>query len=180
MSFIEKTVESEYLYRGKIINLRKDKIEQPDGKQFLREIVEHNGGVGIVAFDLEGNVILVTQYRKPFEEVLIEIPAGKLEKDEVPIECAAREMEEETGFKPIKLDLMTVVYPSPGFLTEKLYIYFCNQMQQGILNFDEGEHLTSQHIPYDKAIEMIHSGEIKDGKTIIGLLMAKQFRNLKK
>lgn len=175
MNFTEKTIESEYLYRGKIINLRKDKIEQHDGKQFLREIVEHNGGVGIVAIDEEGKVILVTQYRKPFEEELIEIPAGKLEKNEVPSECAARELEEEAGFKPVKLKLMTVVYPSPGFLTEKLYIYFCNKMEQGTVNFDEDEHLTSIHVQYDEAIEMINNGKIKDAKTIIGLLMAKQY-----
>lgn len=175
MNFIEKTIESEYLYKGKIINLRKDKIEQHDGKQFLREIVEHNGGVGIVAIDNEGKLLLVTQYRKPFEEMLIEIPAGKLEKNEIPEECAARELEEETGFKPIELKFMTAVYPSPGFLTEKLHIYFCNKMVPGTIHFDEGEHLTTMRVSIGEALTMIANGQIKDAKTVIGILMAKQY-----
>lgn len=175
MNFEEKTIDCEYLYKGKVITLRKDKIEQHNGKQFMREIVEHNGGVGIVAIDNEENIILVSQYRKPFEEVLVEIPAGKLEKGEKPEECAARELEEETGYKPVNLELMTIIYPSPGFLTEKLYIYFCNSMVKGKVNFDEGENLTSQYINYKDALEKVYSGEIKDAKTVVGILMAKKF-----
>jgi ADP-ribose pyrophosphatase len=175
MNFDEKTIEHEYLYNGKVINLRKDIIEQHDGKQFVREIVEHNGGVGIVAVDNEGKLILVSQYRKPFEEVLVEIPAGKLEKGEVPYDCAVRELEEETGYKPVELSLLTVVYPSPGFLTEKLYIYFCNKMVKGNINFDEGENLTTEHMDYEAALKKVYSGEIKDAKTVIGILMAKKY-----
>lgn len=175
MNFEEKTIEQEYIYKGKIINLRKDKIEQHDGKQFLREIVEHNGGVGIVAIDDEGNIILVSQYRKPFEEVLVEIPAGKIEKGEDPYLCAVRELEEETGFIPLKLELMTVLYPSPGFLTEKLHIYFCKDMIKGKINFDEGENLTSKHVKYEEALKQVYSGEIKDAKTVVGILMANKY-----
>lgn len=175
MNLEEKTIETEYIFEGKIIKLRKDKIVQQDGKQFMREIVEHNGGVGIVAIDDEGKLILVSQYRKPFEKVLIEIPAGKLEQGEDPYACALRELEEETGNKALNLELLTVIYPSPGFLTEKLYIYFCNKMVTGKVNFDEGENLISTHINYEEAVEMVYNGEIKDAKTVVGILMAKKY-----
>ena len=175
LKFEETTIDREYIYNGKIINLRKDKIEQHDGKQFMREIVEHNGGVGVVAVNKEGKLLLVTQYRKPFEEMLMEIPAGKLEKGENPYDCAARELEEETGFIPDALDLMAVIYPSPGFLTEKLYIYFCNKMSKGKINFDEGEHLITQQVDYETAVSKVYSGEIKDAKTVVGILMAKKY-----
>lgn len=175
MNFGEKTIESDYLYRGKVITLRKDKIEQSDGKQYIREIVEHNGGVGIVAITPEGKIILVSQFRKPFDEVLVEIPAGKLEINEEPYNCAVRELEEETGYKPLDLELMTTIYPSPGFLSEKLYIYFCNKMEKGKINFDEGENLLSHYIDFEEALDKVYSGEIKDAKTIVGILMAKKY-----
>jgi ADP-ribose pyrophosphatase len=175
MNFEEKTIESEYLFRGKVITLRKDKIEQHNGKQFIREIIEHNGGVGIVAITPDRKLILVSQFRKPFNEILVEIPAGKLELYEEPYNCAVRELEEETGFKPLKLELMTTIYPSPGFLTEKLYIYFCNSMVKGEINFDEGENLLTHYIDYEEALEKVHSGEIKDAKTVVGILMAKKY-----
>lgn len=175
MNFEERTIESEYLYRGKVITLRKDKIEQHDGKQYIREIVEHNGGVGIVAITPERKLILVSQFRKPFNEVLMEIPAGKLEINEEPYSCGVRELEEETGYKPIKLELMTTIYPSPGFLSEKLYIYFCNNMVKGEINFDEGENLVSHYIDYEEALLKVYSGEIKDAKTVVGILMAKKY-----
>ena len=175
MIFDEKTIESEYIYRGKVINLRKDKIEQYNGSHHFREIVEHNGGVGIVAIDKDNKVILVSQFRKPFDEVLVEIPAGKLEKGENPYDCAVRELEEETGFIPLKLELMTVIYASPGFSNEKLYIYFCNNMVKGEVNFDEGENIVSQHMNFEEVLNKVCSGEIKDAKTVVGILMAKNY-----
>lgn len=173
MQFTEKTIESEYLYQGKIINLRKDKIEQQDGRQFMREIVEHHGGVGIVAITEANEVLLVTQFRKPFEELVIEIPAGKLELGENPIECAARELEEETGFIAEKLTHLITVYPSPGFLTEQLHLYAAQGLSHGAVHLDDGEHLTSQSIDFNEALKMIEDGRIKDAKTVIGLLLMK-------
>lgn len=99
MDFKETTLSQNYIHKGKIINLRVDEVQLPSGKKALREIVEHNGGVGIVAVNDKKEIILVKQFRKPFDEVLIEIPAGKLEKGEDPYNCALRELEEETGKK---------------------------------------------------------------------------------
>ncbi len=175
MEFNEKTIEREYIYNGKIINLRRDKVEIPGGRESYREIVEHNGGVAIFAVNDKKEVIMVRQFRKPFDEVLLEIPAGKLEKGENPLECGIRELEEETGFKAKKMELMNVIYPSPGFSNEKLYIYFCDEMEKSSTNYDEDEIIQIDTIPYDKAIDMIYKNEITDAKTITGILMAGKY-----
>lgn len=175
MEFNEKTIEREYIYNGKIINLRKDKVEIPGGKESYREIVEHNGGVAIFAINEKKEVIMVRQFRKPFDEVLMEIPAGKLEKGENPLECGMRELEEETGFKAKNMELMNVIYPSPGFSNERLYIYFCDEMEKSTTNYDEDEIIQIDYIPYDKVVEMIYKNEISDAKTITGILMAGKY-----
>lgn len=173
MNFKEDTIESNYIYKGKIINVRKDKVELYNGKTSYREIVEHNGGVAIVAITKQKEIILVKQYRKPFEEVIIEIPAGKLEKGEKPDYCAARELQEETGYIPRDLKLLTILYPSPGFSNEKLYIFYCSEMDIGHTNFDEGENIELITKPFDEAVNMVYRGEIKDAKTVAGILFAK-------
>ncbi|MCX7884409.1 MAG: NUDIX hydrolase [Caloramator sp.] len=174
MNFKEVTISQNYIHRGKVINLRVDEVEFPSGKKSLREIVEHNGGVGVVAVNEKKEIILVKQFRKPFEEVLIEIPAGKLEKGEEPIRCAERELEEETGKKALELQLLNVLYPSPGFSSEKLYIYFCNKMEDGKVNPDEDENLEILYVKYEEALKMIKNGDIKDAKTIVGILAAEK------
>lgn len=175
MDFKETTLSQKYIHRGKIINLRIDEVELPGGKRSSREIVEHNGGVGIVALNEKNEIMLVKQYRKPFDEVIIEIPAGKIEKNEDPFLCAMRELEEETGKKPLKMQLMNVIYTSPGFSNEKLYLYFCREMENGRLNPDEDENLELICIKFDDALNMIYNGEIKDAKTIAGILTAQKF-----
>ncbi|CDF58193.1 NUDIX hydrolase [Thermobrachium celere] len=174
--FEEKTINSKYLYNGKVVNLRIDEVETYSKNKATREIVEHNGGVGIVA-ELNNSIFLVKQFRKPFEEVLYEIPAGKLEKNEEPLKCAFRELEEETGYKAKEMKLMNVIYPSPGFCTEKLYIYYCNDMELSKTNFDEDEYLELIKVSIDEAKSMIIKGLIKDAKTIVGIMMLDHFKN---
>lgn len=172
--FKEKTLKSNYLFNGKVINLRIDEVQTYSNKTSTREIVEHNGGVGIVAVE-DGNVFLVRQYRRPFDEIIYEIPAGKLEKGEEPLNCAFRELEEETGYKALDLKLMTSIYTSPGFCTERLYIYFCDKMTKTETNFDEDEYLELIKVPILEAKKMILDGTIKDAKSIIGILMLNDF-----
>lgn len=171
--FKETTISSKTVFSGKVINLRVDEVETINKNIATREIVEHNGGVGIVAFDGD-KILLVKQYRRPFDEAVLEIPAGKLEKGEEPLACAFRELEEETGYKTTVLDLMTVIYPTPGFCTEKLHIYFTNKLIKSKTNFDEDEYLELYRYTLDEAVNMIKNGEIKDAKTIVGILMAKE------
>jgi ADP-ribose pyrophosphatase len=174
MIFEEKTLEREYVYKGKVVNLRCDNVLLHNGNTSIREVVEHNGGVAIVAMK-DNKIILVKQFRKPYEEVLLEIPAGKLEKNEEPYECAIRELEEETGFIPQDLKLLNIVYTSPGFANEKIHIYYCCKLIEGRVNPDEDENIEVEYYSVDEAEGMIASGQIRDAKTIIGILMAKKY-----
>lgn len=175
MNFEEKTIDTEYIFKGKVINLRVDKVKIFNGNTPTREIIEHNGGVAIVAMDKDKKILLVKQFRKPFEDVLIEIPAGKLEKDELPENCASRELEEETGYKPTHIKFLFDIYPSPGFSNEKLYIYFTDNIVEGTLNPDEDENIEIMKVTYDEAVEMIYNGTIKDAKSIAGILGVRKY-----
>lgn len=122
MELTEKTVSKNYVYRGKIITVRADDALRPDGKPCKRELIEHPGGA-CVLYAEEGKILLVKQFRYPYGEVVCEIPAGKLERGEDPMKAAARELEEEAGVRAEKLTLLFVMYPSPGYTDEKIYIY---------------------------------------------------------
>ncbi|HBM74868.1 MAG TPA: ADP-ribose pyrophosphatase [Clostridiaceae bacterium] len=169
MDYREKTIESRKVFKGNILNLRIDKVLLPDGNIASREIVEHNGGVGIVAVK-DGSILLVRQYRKPIESVIFEIPAGKLEGDEDPHDCAFRELEEETGYIPGKVKLINKVYPSPGFSSEKLYIYLAEDLKIGKIHRDKDEFMDSDFYNIPDVVDMIKNGIISDAKTICGLL----------
>ncbi len=168
MKFFEKTVAKNYIYRGKILNLRRDDAELPDGKPCVREIVEHSGGAGIL-YVKDEKVLLVKQFRYAYGEEILEIPAGKLNKGEDPSLTAARELEEETGFYPEKTKHLFTIYPSPGYTDEKIYIYLAENVRQGKIHLDEGEFVSAEFYPLNEAEQMINDGRIKDAKTIIAL-----------
>jgi len=176
----EKTVSKDYIYKGKVVNLRVDDVVLPNNKRAQREIVEHAGAVGIIAINEKKEIILVKQYRKPVEEILFEIPAGKLEKDEEPIECAKREMEEETGFTPLNLKKIAEFYTSPGFSSEKLTLFYTDRIKKTEqTKGDPDEFLDVVTIGLNQAFKMLKSGQIMDAKTIIGILIVKeQYRHL--
>ncbi|MDK2984681.1 MAG: ADP-ribose pyrophosphatase [Clostridia bacterium] len=178
--YTEKTLQSQYIYKGKIVNLRKDYVELPGGKKSTREIVEHQGAVAVVPITKNNEIIFVKQYRKPVEEVLLEIPAGKLEKGEEPRECAMRELEEETGKKASELHELFHFYTSPGFSNEKLYLFAATNLEDTIQNLDTDEILTVHSLSIDKAISMVKNGEIKDAKTITGIFAIKDFLDERK
>lgn len=175
MVFIEKTLESEYIYKGKILNLRKDKVLVKSGKSSFREIVEHNGAVGIVCVDENKNIILVKQFRKATEQILLEIPAGKLELNEEPYVCATRELQEETGIYPKNIIFLGEFYLSAGFSNEKMYLYFCNVDREEVQNLDEDEDVEVSKISFDKALEMIEEQKIVDAKTALGIMLSKKY-----
>ncbi|HHT62131.1 MAG: NUDIX hydrolase [Bacillota bacterium] len=165
----EPTIESTYLYRGKVLNLRKDKVRLPNGKISEREIVEHSGAVAIVPVTDEGNIILVKQYRKPVEKETIELPAGKLNKNEDPEDCAQRELQEETGFSG-KLAYKFSYYSTPGFSNEILHMFIARDLKVSPLQCDEDEFVEKLEVSPHEAMHMIVKGEIMDAKTIIGIL----------
>ena len=176
MNISEKTLKSERIYEGKVLNLRVDTVELPDQKYSKREIVEHSGAVGVIGVNDEGKVILVKQYRKAVDDFLIEIPAGKMEPKEDPLECAKREFKEETGYTARDLHLLSEFYTSPGFSNEKIYLYEAVNLSKGSAEPDEDEYIEILEIPFDTAIKKISTGEIQDSKTIIAILMAKENR----
>lgn len=172
MKYQEKTVKSKEIFRGKIINLRVEQVELPNGKIASREIVEHPGAVAVVAVTSENQVLMVKQYRKACEEELWEIPAGKLDPGESPEDAAVRELEEETGYRAGSLEKLTSVYTSPGFANEMIHIYLAEKLTATEQNPDEDEFLDLYHCTWEQIRELLKSGELKDAKSISGLLMA--------
>lgn len=170
----EKTLKSTRIYDGKVVNLRVDTVELPDKKYSKREIIEHAGAAAVVPLTEDRRVILVKQFRKPVEEVLYEIPAGKLETKESPEKCALREMAEETGYTAGSLEKIISYYASPGFSNEIIHVYVAKNLTEGKARPDEDEYLEVIAVPLDEALAMIHRGQIRDSKTIVGLLMVAQ------
>ncbi|MGB9779423.1 NUDIX hydrolase [Caldanaerobacter sp.] len=170
MDVKEETVSSKRIFEGKIINLRVDEVKLPNGKVTTREVVEHPGGVSIVAVTNEGKLLLVKQYRKPAEEILLEIPAGKLEKGEDPKECAKRELSEETGYEAGYLKHLLTFYTTPGFSNEKMYLYFAKDLKKVKVHPDEDEFLEVVEYSPEELWQMILKNMIKDSKTVIGVL----------
>lgn len=177
MNLEEKTLQRNVLFEGHIINLRKDAVLLPDGKQASREIVEHRGGVGILAFTDADELLLVRQFRYAYHAELLEIPAGKRDSlDEDPRECGIRELREETGASAKEFTYLGAVYPSPGYTEEIIHIYMANGLTYGENDLDEDEFLNVERVPFDKVLDMVLAGEIKDAKTQIAVLKAAMIR----
>ncbi len=179
MIFEEKTLKSEMVYRGKVLNLRRDEVMTVSGKPSIREIVEHGGGVALVAVTDKGKVIMERQFRKPLERVVLEIPAGKLEDGEDPLSAAGRELAEETGYRAEKIEYLTKYYPSVGYCQEALYMYLCTGLTKGQTDLDEDEAIDIYEYSFEELYDMIDRGELEDGKTMAALLAA-QIRHAKK
>lgn len=173
MELTEKTLSSEKIFDGKILHIRKDTILLPDGHQAFREVVDHPGGVCVLALDEQDRVLLVKQFRYPYMKVLRELPAGKLEYGEDPREAAIRELREETGAAPGKFESLGELYPSPGYCGEIIRMYLARDLQFGETHLDEDEFLTLERVPFDTLVQEVVSGEIRDAKTIAAVLKAK-------
>ena len=174
----EKTVSSTSIYRGRIINVRDDEVVLPDGRVTRREIVEHKDVVAVVALDDEDNVLLVKQYRKPVEKALLEIPAGGIDDGESPDECAVREMQEETGYRPGILQKIGGLYASPGYCSEYLHLYLATDLVPGKLTADDDEQIELIRVPLEQIPELISSGQICDAKSVATLLITLRDRGI--
>ena len=173
MTFEEKTIESELIYDGVVLNLRRDKVTVPTGESY-REIIEHNGGAVLAAVTDDGKMVMVRQFRKAAERVVFEVPAGKIDPGEKPEITAIRELKEETGYTAKNVKYMTHFYPSVGYSEEKLYLYLCTDLTPGETSFDENECLDIEEWPIDELCNMIMKGQISDGKTIIAIMLVKE------
>ena len=170
MKLFEKTLSSESVFDGKILHITLDEVELENGKKSRREVVNHPGGVTVAALDEENNLYFVKQFRYPYKEVVLELPAGKLEKGSTPLENGKRELLEETGATGYSYISLGQVYPSPGYTSEIIHLYVCRVKTEGDSRPDEGEFLNVEKIPLDKAVEMVLNNQLPDAKTQIAVL----------
>lgn len=170
MDLTEKTVNSKTIYNGKIITVKLDEALLPNNKTEHREVVEHPGGVTVAALTQQNELLFVKQYRYPYKEVMLELPAGKLEKGQSPLENGKRELLEETGAIGHSYVSLGQLYPSPGYCGEIIHLYFCRveSIQQACP--DEGEFLDVTAIPLEQAVEMVLNNQIPDAKTQVCIL----------
>ncbi len=169
-SFQEKTLSSTYIYRGRVIKLRKYRVNLPDGGEATREIVEHPGSVVILALTNEKEIVMIKQFRKPAEEVLWELPAGTVEPGENLENCARRELEEETSYYPQKIKKVMTFFSTPGFCNERLTLFLAEDLEKRNKNEEADEFIQVRLIDLTEAFNMIKKNIIKDAKTIIGIL----------
>ena len=178
MELWEKTVESETLFDGKIVTLKLDKAQLVNGRIARREVVEHPGGVAILPLFDAGTVSRVWQFRYPFQAVVTELPAGKLEKGEDHRPAALRELEEEVGVTCGRLTYLGCLYLSPGYSTEVLHMYLAQDLKQGASHPDDDEFLEAERVPFTRLLEQVMSGEIVDAKTVALVLKVRQLLDL--
>lgn len=169
---IEEMVSSEEIYSGKIVHLYRDTVRLPNGRQAIREVMRHAGAAAVVPLTDDGNVILVRQYRYPFAQVMLEIPAGKLDAGEDPLQCARRELMEETGLEAREFVSLGVYYPSVAVMDEVIHLYLARNFTKGETNLDADEFLHVEQRPLKDVVEQVMRGEIPDGKTQTAILKA--------
>lgn len=170
MDLTEKQISAEYKFEGKIIRVRVDDALLPNGRVSKREVVEHNGGVCVAPLDENGNLYFVEQYRYPYSEVVMELPAGKLEKGEDPYSAGIRELKEETGATAKEIISMGKLYPTPGYCGEIIHLYLATGLSFGNQDPDDDEFLEIKKIHINDAVKLVMNGEIPDSKTQVLIL----------
>ncbi len=165
-------VRTRRIYTGRVVKLDVHDVRQPDGSAGVRELIAHQGAVAVVALFENRDVLLVRQYRIGADAVLYEIPAGLLETGELPEACAARELQEEAGYRPGALTPLGGFYTAPGYTTEYIHLYLASALVSSPLERDADEFIEPARLPLARALEMIETGDIVDGKTVTGLLRA--------
>lgn len=173
----ETTVSTEHIFTGKVISLQVDTVQLPDGTQGKREIVKHPGAVAVLAIH-NGRILLVDQYRQAMGRCELEIPAGKLEQGEDPLEAARRELEEETGYRCAKLTLLHSFYTSPGFADEMIHLYWADDLTEGEASPDEDEFLEIIQATFEETQQYIAEGRISDAKTILAAYIWQQRQSI--
>ena len=166
---IEKKIDGKTIFNGKVLKLEHDKVLCPNGNEAYREIIRHPGGAAVLCVTKEKKVVLIKQFRYAYNEIIYEIPAGKLEKGEDPKFSAIRELEEETGYKANSIEFLTSIYPTCGYTDEIIYLYLVTDYEITETHFDDDEVLETYLFDLEEVYEMVNTGKIKDAKTICAL-----------
>lgn len=172
MHLQEQTINSVLVHKGGILEVYSDTVLLENGKEASRDVIRHPGGVCVVAVNEKKEVYFVKQFRYPHKKVLLEIPAGKLEYGENPLECGKRELREEAGFTADDFRSLGCLYPTPAYDTEIIYMYLASGLHKSQQSLDEDEFLDVLTIPLDEAVKMVMNNEIEDAKTQLALLKA--------
>ena len=170
--FYEKTIKSDNIYDGKILKLRVETVELENKRYSKREIVDHQKGVGIIAYDGDDKIWMVKQYRKALDKMTLEIPAGLVDPGELPIEAAKRELQEEIGYFPNSITYLFDMHSSPGFTNDKLSFFVGKDLEISSLDQDEDENVIAESFYIKELYQMVENGEITDAKSIIAILYA--------
>lgn len=166
----EKILSEETAWRGKILDVRSLEVELPNGRRTGRDIVRHPGAAAVVALTESGKIVLVHQYRTALDRVTVEIPAGKLDPGEDPLDCARRELHEETGFTPRRIRYLTTIATTCGFCDEVIHIYLATQLEFDGADPDDDEFVNVDLVPLQELIDAVLDGKIEDAKTVVGAL----------
>lgn len=173
---MEETVSSQLIFEGRVVKLRVDTVGMPDGRETTWEIVEHSDCVAIIAVDADDNVLLVKQFRKPVEKELLEIPAGGIDPGEDAVAAVRRELQEEAGYLPQKVERLGGFYSAPGYCTEYLHLYLASDLVPSALHAEDTDSISLIRVPVSQVLGLISSGTICDGKSIAGLLTFLEYR----
>jgi len=177
MKLIEKKISREDIFSGRVFNIHVDTIRLPNDAISTREVVEHHGGVSILALDDDDNIMMVRQFRYGADDIFLEIPAGKLEFGEDPAQCGIRELREETGMNAAEYKFLAKMYPTPAYCSECIHIYLARGLTPaaGGQNLDDGEFLQVERVPFAEALRMCMNGEITDAKTLVAIFKYANF-----
>jgi len=167
---MEKTLSSQQIYDGRAVKLRVEVVQKSSGKTTTREVVEHSDCVAVVVLDSKDRVLLVRQFRKAVGKILLEVPAGGIDPGEQPIACVRRELQEEIGYLPNKIDKLGGFYAAPGYCTEYLHLYLATHLIPKRLEAEDTEDIELVRVPLSQIPDLIASGEICDAKSVAGLL----------
>lgn len=174
----EVQVTSRRIFEGRVVNLRVDRVRLPDGRETEREVVEHRGAAVIVPLTDHDEVLMVRQFRYAVGEGLLEIPAGTLEPGEAPLACAVRELAEEVGAQAARWEPLAAFYPAPGVMTEVMHLFLATGLTEGPADSTPDEDLIVERVPLGQAVDMVRRGEIRDAKSLAGILFVARRRGI--